>query len=145
MSTHRDPTIYAASYILFVRRGKIYLQRRKNTGWQDGKYDLPAGHIESDEAPITAAIREAKEEAGVDLKPENLEFIHIMYRKSQDRTYADFYFLAKTYKGKPRIAEPEKCDADGWFSFNNLPDIIPFLKSFITDYRKGKMFSEFRG
>lgn len=38
-----------------------------------GQFSLFGGHIEADEAPLTAAIREFHEETGIRLGPENLE------------------------------------------------------------------------
>ncbi|KKT86389.1 MAG: NUDIX hydrolase, partial [Microgenomates group bacterium GW2011_GWA1_Microgenomates_45_10] len=61
--------IIPASYVILQRENKILLQRRYNTGYEDGNYSFVSGHVEQGESYINAIIREAKEEAGVELKP----------------------------------------------------------------------------
>jgi len=62
-----------ASYLFLEKDGKILVARRCNTGYQDGKYQIPAGHVEMGELPTEALIRETKEEIGIDLNPADLE------------------------------------------------------------------------
>ena len=61
-----------AVYILLEQGGKVLLGRRCNTGYQDGNYQVPAGHVEEGELPTEAIIRETKEEVNVDLAPSRL-------------------------------------------------------------------------
>src|SRR3989338_2613481 len=42
-------TLRCAAYAFVIKEHKILLILRKNTGWMDGKYGLPAGHLEKDE------------------------------------------------------------------------------------------------
>ena len=58
-----------ASFVIFERDGKMLLARRFNTGYADGFYQMPSGHVEEHEYPSEAAIREIKEEVGVDIEP----------------------------------------------------------------------------
>ena len=47
---------------------EILLQKRKNTGYMDGYYDLGAsGHVENKETMKMALIRETKEEIGINI------------------------------------------------------------------------------
>lgn len=52
----------SAVHLIFQKGNKILLSLRKNTGWEDGKYSVIAGHVRSNETSIKAMIREAKEE-----------------------------------------------------------------------------------
>jgi 8-oxo-dGTP diphosphatase len=110
--------------LIFRKGGKYLLLRRANTGWADGYYTLPAGHLNGNEALTWAAIREAKEEVGVDLAPDQLKLVHVMHRsdKEDDQERIDFYFLVKKWQGKPRVAEPEKSDQLGWFAVTGIPE-----------------------
>ena len=52
-------------YLVLIKNNKILLLRRFNTGFMDGYYSLPAGHVESNETLTSAMVREAKEEIGM--------------------------------------------------------------------------------
>ena len=58
---------------------KILLAKRKNTGYKDGEYEIPGGHLEENEDLYEAMIREAREELGILLQREDLRIIHIMH------------------------------------------------------------------
>ena len=65
-----------ASYLVLIKGGKILLQRRFNTGYMDGKYSLPAGHVDEGESFGKCIAREAKEEIGVDVDIKDLKFVN---------------------------------------------------------------------
>jgi 8-oxo-dGTP pyrophosphatase MutT (NUDIX family) len=136
-------TIHAAVYLLLVKDSKVLLLRRFNTGWSDGMYTLVAGHLDGDE-PLTAAMcREAREEAGITVKPEDLVFAHVLHRSASDRDYLDFFFTARLWGGEPHNTEPAKCDNMQWFPLDALPEnILPYVKQVITTTKKGTHFSE---
>jgi 8-oxo-dGTP pyrophosphatase MutT (NUDIX family) len=68
---------------LILRQGvRILLGLRQNTGFSDGMYHLPAGHLEDGETISAGAIREAKEELGIDLHPADLHLVHVMHQRS---------------------------------------------------------------
>ena len=60
---------------------QILLHRRQNTGYQDGKWDMAgSGHVDKDETAQAALIRECKEEIGIDVKLEDVTFVHLSHR-----------------------------------------------------------------
>ncbi len=65
-------TIIPAVYLILEKDNKILLLRRYNTGYNDGLYSLPSGHVEDGEFPIDALIREAQEEIGIIIAKEHL-------------------------------------------------------------------------
>jgi 8-oxo-dGTP diphosphatase len=135
---------YAAVYILFVKDHKVLMLRRFNTGYQDGLYSFPAGHVDGNETLRAAAAREAKEEVGATIKVEDLEFKLVMHRQAGDREYIDFAFLAKKWEGELENKEPEKCDDVSWFSLDEIPEkTIPYVKEVIRCYREGIAYAEF--
>jgi len=117
-------TAIPAAYIFFEKDDKYLIARRANTGYEDGNYQVPAGHIEMGELPSEAAIREAKEEVGVDITQEDLEFVHISYRPKHDNTdnRVDFFFRARKWTGEITNMEPEKCDELRWVSPEEFPE-----------------------
>lgn len=135
--------LIASVYLLFIKDNQILLLRRKNTGYEDGNYGLVSGHLEENESLTHGAVREAKEESGVDINPKDLEVRTVMHRKQNDER-VDFFFEVKKWSGEIINTEPDKCDDLRWFQLDNLPsNIIPYIKQAIECYRQGILYSEF--
>lgn len=114
-------------HVLLERGGLVLLMRRAGTGFFDGLYSLPGGHVEPGESLFHTARREAAEELGVDLDPRALTLIGVVHRRS-DTNRVDFFVRAGRLRGEPRINEPAKCDALGWFSRDHLPEaLVPYI------------------
>ena len=130
---------------LFLRReNKILLMRRFNTGYEDGNYSVPAGHIDGGERITTAMIRETKEETTVNINSKYLNVVHVMHRNADDWERIDFFFECEKWEGDVQIGEEDKCDDLTWFDINKLPDrIIPYIRDAITSYKKKEIYSEF--
>jgi ADP-ribose pyrophosphatase YjhB (NUDIX family) len=114
----RSPFLVAV-HLFFLREGKILLLRRFNTGYEDGNYSVVAGHVDAGETVTQAAVREAMEEAGVVLRLEDLQVVHVMNRKSNDER-VDFFVNVKAWSGEINNTEPDKCDDLAWFGSVSL-------------------------
>lgn len=111
-------------HAMLVRDGQVLLGRRAGTGYADGLWHLPSGHLEEFESVIEAVVREAREEVGVEIDPADLAFVHVMHR-APDRI--GLFFRAERWNGEPYNAEPDKCDALEWFPLDRLPaDMVPY-------------------
>ncbi len=106
--------------VLQNKQGKLLLQQRANTGYLDGYWDFPSGHVEYGEPIPTAAARELLEEVGVSARPADLQLIHID-QYFLNKNYINFAFLLRQWQGDPAVCEPEKCSAVGWFDVSALP------------------------
>jgi len=132
----------ATSHLFLVRDNKILLLRRFNTGYEDGKYSVVAGHIEGNETARQTMVREAYEEAGIKIDIDDLEAIHVMHRNEGEER-VDFFFTTEKWSGEPEIREPDKCDDLGWFELDNLPEnTIPYIKKAIECFLNNKLYSE---
>jgi 8-oxo-dGTP diphosphatase len=142
--------VLLAVYLVLMRDGKILLSRRENTGYMDGQFSLPSGHVENKEGAINAMIREAKEEIGLTLSKENLQLAHTMHRNiepddRQGYEYIDLYFVCREWDGDPKNVKTEKCSEISWFSLDALPkDVIQEIKQALTKIKDGKIYSEFK-
>ena len=121
--------------LLMLRKGnKVLLLRRFNTGYEDGNYCFPGGHVEKGEPIYKAMIREAKEEIGIEIEEKHLNLIHVLNRKVKDNAYVDFIFECKEWQGEAKIMEKDKSDEVKWFDLNNVTDnIIPFMKEVFNE------------
>jgi 8-oxo-dGTP diphosphatase len=132
-----------AVHIFFLRDGQVLLLRRFNTGYEDGNYSVPAGHIEGNEPLMQAAVREVGEEIGIEALPSALEIIGVMHRKSDD-VRVDFFLVATAWVGEPANCEPDKCDELAWYPLATLPEnIVPYVKRALENYRRGQWFEAF--
>jgi|SRR5579885_1036003 len=122
---------------LFLRKdNKILLLLRENTGYEDGNYHVPAGHMDGNEKVTTALIREAKEEIGITILPENCKLVHVMHSKTNNERMG-FFFEVKQWKGKVTNMEPNKCGALTWFDINELPgNMVMYARYAIERYKK---------
>ncbi|NBU34230.1 NUDIX domain-containing protein [bacterium] len=139
---------YIACFVILRRGDSVAMVLRKNTGWMDGHYGLPAGKVEWNETYSAGAVREAKEEAGVDIQVEDLSFAHIGHRHSNDgktfMEWVDVYFEVKKWDGEPHNAEPEKSERLDWLDLHNLPDnIVPSQREALKHITKGVTYSEY--
>ncbi len=119
--TERFNTRLAVFMILRNDKNEILLQQRSGTGYLDGYWDLPSGHVEHGEALRDTATRELLEEVGVTARPEDLALVNIdQYFLDQD--YVNFTFAVKSWQGTPSICEPDKCSDMQWFAPDALPE-----------------------
>jgi ADP-ribose pyrophosphatase YjhB (NUDIX family)/GNAT superfamily N-acetyltransferase len=132
----------ATSHLLLVQDGCVLLSRRANTGFRDGEYSVPAGHIEPDETARECMVREAREELGLAIHLDDLQVAHVMHRHENEHRI-DFFWLARRWQGEPEIVEPDKCDGIGWFPLDDLPgNIVPYVRKAIEEYLSGHVYSE---
>lgn len=123
--------------------------RRFNTGYEDGNYSFIAGHLDGKESFTQTIIREAKEEAGVTVKPKDIKVAHVMNRYVIKNDFGlreriDIFFVAKKWQGEIKNMEPNKCDDLSWFSINKLPkNTIPYIKEVVNNIKKKTYYSEF--
>jgi len=133
-------------YLILIKENKILLLRRQGSGYFDGHYSFPAGHLDGNETMKQAMIRETKEEIGLDLSPEDLNLIHVMNRVIPIGERIDLFFTVKDWQGEPQIMEPDKCDDLSWFDLNELPrNVIPYIGQAIRSYRNNIFYSEREG
>ncbi|MDR2924445.1 MAG: NUDIX domain-containing protein [Azoarcus sp.] len=116
-------------HVLCEREGRVLLLRRAGTGFFDGLYSLPGGHIEQGESVFQAAVRELEEETGLRASPADLGWLGIIHRHS-DTNRIDFFLRARNWQGEPILREPDKCSGMGWFARDGLPpEIVPYVKA----------------
>lgn len=137
-------TFPVAVHLFLMKDNEILLLRRFNTGYEDGNYSVIAGHIDGGEDVYTAMIREAKEEAGADIAPNDLKIVQVMHRKKADEERIDYFFECSKWSGDIAIGELDKCDRLDWFAVDVLPDnTVDYIREAIMNYRGGVAFSIF--
>ena len=118
---------------IFNEKNQLLLGLRKSKH-ANGTWCPPGGHMEYGETNEQTAIRETKEETGLDILPEDiaLEGTTNDFFKESGKHYITLHLSCKKYKGTPQIMEPDKCAKWQWFDLNNLPEnlMLP-VKNFL--------------
>jgi 8-oxo-dGTP diphosphatase len=139
--TRRHQVTGDAHLLLLDSGGQVLFGRRQHTGFEDGAFHLPAGHLEAGESVVQALVREAKEEVGVTIAPAHAEFAHVMHSSSSGGRVA-FFFSVRQWEGMPENREPEKCSELRWFPFGGLPDhLIDYCRVALRHIEAGQAFS----
>ena len=137
MTTRSRFDVIAHTFVF--RRGRLLLLRRANTGFLDGYYSLPGGHVEAGEEVAHAAAREVAEEARIEV----LEIEPRIVMPYGDGI--DFLFEAKRWRGTAAIGEPDRCDDLVWAPPDRLPDkTAPYLRKALELRKAGTWYHEFR-
>ena len=127
----------------------VLLLRRSNTGYADGYYGFPGGGVEDGETFRQAAAREALEEVDVLVRPEDMQFLHVIHhfrgmKKNDDkRGLVHAFFLAQTWQGQPYNKEAEKHDLVEWFKRSALPTPLQtWTHDVLLNYPHHEIYSE---
>lgn len=135
---------YLDVMIILERSGRILLAERANTGYSDGRLNLPSGKVEPGEPVTEAAVREAHEEVGVRIRPELLRTVHVMhYRNPEGQERVGWFFATDRWEGEVVNAEPHKCAGLSWHPPDRLPaSTVRYNALGIAHYLKGEPVSE---
>lgn len=115
--------------------GKYLFLKRSNTGKGDGFYMLPGGHVDAGESVLHAAVRELKEELGIDVKESDLEFKLV----EPIKTHITFFFRVKKFDGILQNMEPEKHGEMVYLPID-AKDIHPFSRRELELIKNGVSF-----
>jgi 8-oxo-dGTP diphosphatase len=112
---------------LVERDGSLLLVRRAQDPWR-GFWDIPGGFCEPDELPAATAVREVREETGLEVAITDLVGMWLdRYQygdESDTATTLNLYFAAKVLRGA--VTPSPETDAVEWFTPQRLPTNIAF-------------------
>ncbi len=137
------PDIHIDLHLVLMRDGCVLMGVRRNTAFAAGQNHVPAGHLEIDETIVDGVIREAMEETGIELRPEDIELAYVMhFHGESDRL--SLFFTADRWSGEIENREPHKCAGWEWIPITDLPpNTVPYAKQAITDLVAGKRLGLF--
>jgi 8-oxo-dGTP pyrophosphatase MutT (NUDIX family) len=107
-----------ATLCLLIKENKILLAMKKR-GFGAGRWNGAGGKVENGEKIIDAAIRETKEEIGVEVKnPEKVGLFHFKFSEKEEWNQDVSLFVARDWVGEPEESEEMM---PKWFSINEIP------------------------
>jgi len=134
---------YVSAYLILRKKEEILLLLRQNTGYCDGQWGVVMGHVEEGEPATLGMVREAYEEAGLNLLPSQLKIVHIMHRKTPDRLNMDVFFECPTWDGQAINKEPQKCAGLQLFPSSKLPsNTMDYILGALRSIQNGEFYSE---
>jgi len=117
--------------VIVLKDKRILLGKRKNSHG-DGSWSFPGGHLELWESFSDCALREVKEETGLDIDIINenpMAATNDIFKaeKKEDKFirgplhYITLYMKAAHIRGEPTVKEPDKCDEWNWCQWGKFP------------------------
>ena len=110
-----------------LRDGDVLLVRRAD----NGMWAPVTGIVDPGEHPAQAAVREVREETGIECAVEELAWVNVtqpIVHVNGDRAqYLDHTFRCRYVAGEPYPADDESTDAR-WFPVTGLPEMRPRLR-----------------
>ncbi len=134
MIAGRDYIGVGVGAMVFNREGQVFLaQRGPQAKNERGCWEFPGGSVEWGETLTAAIKREFWEEYELEIEVVELlaVFDHILVEERQH--WVSPTFIARHVGGVPRIVEPGKCAALGWFDLSALPE--PLSQVSLNDAR----------
>lgn len=110
-----DKPIRKAVRCYLIKDNKVVVIKYKKGNRKEEYYDIPGGKIEYGEKPKQTAIREMKEETGIDIK--NLYHKGIMTIEYPDRKFIFDILISNEYEGEPQEFEENTSE---WIDIKEL-------------------------
>jgi 8-oxo-dGTP diphosphatase len=105
---------------IITQGDKVLLIQRKGPHGT-GTWSTPGGHLEFGEEPRECAIRETREEVGLELSDMRLIGITNDIFPASGRHYITLWMEASGFHGEPYIAADQEVTDIGWFTWDALP------------------------
>lgn len=120
MPLHDPPHPRLGVGALIVRAGHVLLMQRRCDP-EAGCWGLPGGKVDWMETVEHALLREIDEELGITARDLRLLCVTDQIDHANDRHWFAPVYLCERFDGEPRIVEPDKHAALGWFLPGDAP------------------------
>ena len=113
--------------VILNSQGKILVGKRR--GSHAPYYSIPGGHLELGETFEEAAVKEIKEETGLDIISPKVLCVtnNLRTYKEEGLHYISVCLIVTEFSGSPKNLEPEKCEKWIWVDPKKLP--IPHFEA----------------
>lgn len=146
---HREVAIW-----ILNEKNELLIQRRSAKKKSNpNKLSITAGHVDINEKEITAALREIKEETGLDFNENDLELMDIFKNEKEGNYCFSYTYLAKTNaKIEDMIMQEDEVSELKYMTIEELEekvkkedDEMPLSKKSFTKITIEKIKSKIRG
>jgi 8-oxo-dGTP diphosphatase len=106
--------------VIITRDQQVLLLRRRNVHGA-ATWSTPGGHLDFGESPEQCALREVKEETGLDIDTVAFRAITNDVFATEGRHYITIWMEGRYTGGEPILAAPYEASEIGWFPWDALP------------------------
>jgi 8-oxo-dGTP diphosphatase len=131
--------------VMLVQDGKVLLgHRHEDPEKADsalsgaGTWTMPGGKLEFGETFEQGAIRELKEETGIDAN--NVEVVCINNERMPEAHFITIGLYCDDFRGRAAVLEPDEITEWKWFDLDDLPSPMYFPSTEVIDNYKNKKF-----
>jgi 8-oxo-dGTP diphosphatase len=144
MASNKFKRRIPAGAIIFNDKDEVLMSQRFEEGerWH-GKWNLPGGGIEFGEDPKETAIRETREEVGVEIKIlSDFPIVMNYLNKDKNEDYVCIAYVANYLSGELDVSKDDGTSDVKWFKYKDIDfdNCLPFTKE-ILDIAKKRLIN----
>ena len=125
----------SAAVLIPNELGRVLMVRQ---AYRNRRFGFPGGAVDEGESPERAAVREAKEEAGIEVKLEYLIGRYLLRGGGKSNLYA-FVYCGRITSGLPAIVDPLEIAYLDWFAPASPPaPLLDDAAAALEDWSLGK-------
>lgn len=133
---------YIVVVLVFIQNseGKFLIQKRSER--KNGKFATTGGHPKSGENSIQGIITEVKEEIGLDIKPEDLQFYY-GGRSEEEQVFWDDYYIKIDVPNIEKLQlQEEEVASLHWFTADEIIELMKEDKFFKNHFEEFEILLE---
>lgn len=111
--------------VIITRGEEVLLLRRRNVHGS-GYWSTPGGYLDFGESPEACALREVKEETGLDITNVTFRAVTNDLFAAEGKHYMTLWMEGAYASGEAVVNAPYESAEVGWFAWDELPE-PPFL------------------
>ncbi|MGW7004184.1 NUDIX hydrolase [Streptomyces sp. NPDC054933] len=131
-------------HLYLERDGQALLGKRSPTAvFAPSTWHALAGHLDDGESVRACVAREAREEAGLLIAEDELDLVHVVHLREDNKTLMEMFFRPQRWSGEPQLREPGKCTEWRFFGLDALPDdLVPYTRAALEGIAAGRPYTE---
>ena len=117
---------------------EILIQKRSKK--KNGKYGITSGHIKKNEDAKHGAVREVKEELGIDIKEKDLK---LLFNTKIDENIYNLYYIKKDIELNNLLLQKEEVESVQWCNQQEVENLIQKNEFFETQIEALDIFKQY--